>query len=169
MTQQSPFTIRAAEPADYLAVHRILSGPLAQRNTLQLVYQSADVWKKRIEQPPDGHYNLLVCAGDEVVGHLGLSTTARPRRRHAGQLGMAVRDDWQGRGAGSALMRAAIQMADNWLNLSRLELEVFADNRPAIRLYQKFGFEVEGTLKQFGLRDGVFEDALAMARLRPHA
>ncbi|MCS6842504.1 MAG: hypothetical protein NZ701_17195, partial [Roseiflexus sp.] len=30
-----------------------------------------------------------------------------------------------------------------------LELEVFTDNEPAIRLYQKFGFSIEGTLVRF--------------------
>ena len=53
---------------------------------------------------------------------------------------MAVRDDWHGKGAGSALMRAATELADEWLDLSRLELEVYTDNAPAIGLYEKFGF-----------------------------
>ena len=34
-------------------------------------------------------------------------------------------------------------------------------------LYGKFGFETEGLLKRCALRDGVFVDALAMARLHP--
>ena len=79
---------------------------------------------------------------------------------------MAVRDDWQGKGAGSALMQAAVDLADKWLNLTRLELEVYTDNEPAIRLYKKFGFITEGTLRQFAYRDGIFVDAYTMARLR---
>jgi len=76
------------------------------------------------------------------------------------------RDDWQGKGAGTALMQAAVDLADNWLNLLRLELEVYADNEPAIKLYQKFGFMAEGTLHQFAYRNGELVDALAMARLK---
>lgn len=79
---------------------------------------------------------------------------------------MAVRDDWHGKGAGSALMQAAVDMADRWLNLVRLELEVYTDNAPAIRLYEKFGFVKEGVHKQYAFRDGSFVDAFAMARLR---
>ena len=79
---------------------------------------------------------------------------------------MAVRDDWQGKGVGSALMEAALDLADNWLNLTRLELTVFADNVPAIRLYEKFGFTAEGTLRQYALRDGQYQDCLIMARIR---
>ena len=79
---------------------------------------------------------------------------------------MAVRDDWQGRGVGTALMVACIDLADNWLNLTRLGLEVYTDNEPAIRLYTKFGFEIEGTLRRIAYRDGHFVDSYAMSRLR---
>jgi putative acetyltransferase len=41
---------------------------------------------------------------------------------------MAVRDDWQGKGVGTALMEAALDLADNWLNLTRIELRVYVDN-----------------------------------------
>lgn len=82
---------------------------------------------------------------------------------------MMVRDDWQDKGAGSALMRAAVDLADKWLNLSRLELEVYTDNEPAIRLYKKFGFVIEGKLVSYAYRDGQYVDTYAMARLRPAA
>ena len=58
-------------------------------------------------------------------------------------------------------------MADNWMNLHRVELTVFADNQAAQRLYRSFGFEVEGVLRDYALRDGVYVDTVSMARLRP--
>jgi len=89
-----------------------------------------------------------------------------PRRRHVGEIGMAVRDDWQGKGVGTALMQATVDLADRWLNLTRLELEVYTDNEPAIRLYNKFGFVMEGTLTHFAFRDGEYVDAHVMAHLK---
>lgn len=160
-------TIRRTEPSDAEAYHRIFSCPKVIRGTLQLPYPSADVWRKRLTEIPDGTFNLCACVGDEVVGQLGLHTFPQvPRRRHIGQLGMAIHDDWQGKGVGSALMSAAIDLADNWLNLSRLELEVFTDNEPAIALYKKFGFINDGMHKNYAYRDGQFVDVYAMARLR---
>ena len=35
---------------------------------------------------------------------------------------------WQGMGVGTALMRAALDLADNWLGLRRVELTIYADN-----------------------------------------
>ena len=161
------FVIRRAEASDAEAVSRIFSGPKAIRGTLQLPFPSAESWRKRLAEPPEGLFSLLACAGNEVVGQLGLHTfPSQPRRRHVGEIGMAVRDDWQGKGVGRELMQAAVELAEKWLNLSRLELEVYTDNEPAIRLYKKFGFAIEGTLVRFAFRDGQYVDAYAMARLR---
>src|SRR5512135_2153097 len=140
-----PITIRRAELSDVEAVKRIYSGPRAVWGTLQIPFTSTDQMRQRLEST-EGIYHLLACADDEVIGQIGLHTFPnRPRRRHVGQIGMAVRDDWQGKGVGTALMQAMIDMADKWLNLSRLELDVYTDNEPAIKLYRKFGFTIEGT------------------------
>lgn len=166
---KTTFTIRRAEPMDAEAMRQIFSGPKAMRGTLQLPFPSAEMWRKRLAEPADGSFNLLACVENEIVGQLGLHTFPHnPRRRHVGQIGMAIRDDWQGKGAGSALMAAAMDMADNWINLSRIELEVYTDNESAIHLYKKFNFVVEGTLKNFAYRDGQFVDVYAMARLRDY-
>jgi len=161
------FTIRRAEPSDVEDIHRIYAGPKAIWGTLQLPFPSIERWRKRLAEAPEGSFALIACVQNEIVGQLSLFTLPNnPRRHHVGQIGMAVRDDWQGKGAGTALMQAAVDLADKWLNLSRLELEVFPDNEPAIHLYKKFGFIVEGTLSQFAFRDGQFVDVYAMARFR---
>lgn len=160
-------TIRHIEPNDYAAIHKIFSSPKVVWGVLQMPYPSAEMWRKRLAEPPEGFYSLVACVDDEVIGQLGLHTFPnRPRRRHAGEIGMAVRDDWQGKGVGTALMQALVDLADRWVNLSRLELEVYTDNEPAVRLYQKFGFKIEGTAVNFAFRDGRFVDVYLMARLR---
>ena len=73
----------------------------------------------------------------------------------------------QRRGVGSALMAAMCDYADRWAGALRLELTVFVDNEPAIALYRKFGFEIEGTHRAYAMRDGRYVDAYAMARLHP--
>jgi putative acetyltransferase len=159
--------IRRAQPDDCSAVHEIYSCPKAFAGTLQLPYPSLEQWRQRLAEPGDGIYNLVAVVGDRVVGMLGVHTFPnRPRRRHAGTIGMGVHDEWQGKGIGTALMHAGVDLADKWLNLTRLELEIYTDNKPAIRLYERFGFEREGTLRQYAFRDGVYVDAYLMARLR---
>jgi L-phenylalanine/L-methionine N-acetyltransferase len=160
-------TVRHAEPDDAEAIHRILSGPRAMAGTMQLPLQSVeDVRKRFFSETREGLYHLVACVDEEVVGHLGLETFTRPRRRHVGYIGIAVRDDWQGRGVGTALMEAALDLADNWLNLTRVELTVYVDNAAGVALYKKFGFEIEGTHPRYAFRSGEYVDAYSMARLK---
>ncbi|MGH6891349.1 MAG: GNAT family N-acetyltransferase [Dongiaceae bacterium] len=135
----------AAEVADFEALARLYGDRNAHSQTLQLPFPSLELWRKRLTQQDDAHHVLVVTVAGEVVGNLGLTRLARPRRAHAGEFGMAVRDRWQGNGVGTALIQAALDLANNWLGLRRVELSVSADNDRAIRLYRKFGFEIEGT------------------------
>lgn len=57
---------------------------------------------------------------------------------------MGVAVAWQGKGVGSRLLGELLDIADNWMNLRRVELTVYTDNAPALALYRKFGFETEG-------------------------
>ena len=160
-------SIRHAEPQDVEAIHRILSGPRAAAGTMQLPLQSVEAVRKRFfTEMREGLYHLVACVDEEVVGHLGLETFTRPRRRHVGEIGIAVRDDWQGKGIGSALVEAALDLADNWLNLIRLELTVYSVNAAGIALYEKFGFEIEGTHRLVAFRNGEYVDAYSMARIK---
>ena len=162
-------TIRRTEPADFEALQQVYSAPQAIWGTLQMPYPSAAQWKKKIENTPDDLISLVACVDDEqlVVGSITVGTNKRARRKHVGMIGMGVRDDWHGKGIGTALMQAAVDLADKWLNLTRLELQVFVDNPAAIHIYKKFGFEIEGTMRQFVFRDGEYVDAYMMGRLRP--
>jgi len=159
--------IRRAEPDDCAAVHEMFSSPEVFPGTLQLPYPSLEDWKRQLAQPPEGLYNLVAVSGEHVIGMVTVITFPnKPRRKHAGTFGISVHPDWQGKGVGTALLRAAIDLADNWLNLTRFELEVYADNEAAIHLYERFGFELEGTLRQHAFRDGQYVDSKVMSRLR---
>ncbi|WP_291680057.1 GNAT family N-acetyltransferase [Clostridium sp.] len=46
-------------------------------------------------------------------------------------------------------MKELINLSDNIIKLKRLELQVFADNEKAIKLYKKFGFLEERGTKVF--------------------
>lgn len=160
--------IRRAEPDDYLALHEMFTAPDVYGSTMQLPYPSLDQWRKRVAETPENFFNLVAVVNDRVVGMLGLETFPnRPRRRHAGRIGITVHTEFQNKGVGTALMAAVVDLADNWLNLTRLELEVYVDNKAAIHLYERFGFVYEGTLRQHAFRNGEYVDSNVMGRLRP--
>jgi putative acetyltransferase len=167
MPRPAGLILRRAEPGDYEAFRQTFEDESAYSGTLQLPFPSSELWKKRLEGNGPDDYLLLALVDGKVAGNAGMHPAQQsPRRAHARHVGMAVRSEFQGQGVGNALMEALVGLADNWLNVFRLELTVFTDNERAIALYRKHGFEVEGTHKAFALRAGKWADVYSMARLR---
>lgn len=164
-------TVRRATPKDAAAFARVMGDPAVYPGLLQLPHTSEDLWQARLtESCALGKPDLIVVAelDGEVVGNAGLHPAgAQLRRRHAMNLGLAVAPAAQGRGVGNALMTALCDYADRWAGVLRLELNVFVDNERAIGLYRKFGFETEGRLRAYAMRDGQYVDVFTMARLHP--
>jgi putative acetyltransferase len=157
--------IRGTEAADWEDVAEILTAPGVVYNTLQLPHQSRDNVRDRLEQRPENSYQLVATVDEQVIGQLGLFLETG-RQAHVARLGMAVHPDFQGRGVGTALMEAGLDLAENWLNLTRIQLEVYPDNTAGVALYRRFGFEIEGVLRCWGYRAGQHTDTYLMARIR---
>ena len=172
MSDAAAIVIRRPRPADAAAIAATMADPRVQPGLLQMPYGTEEFWRKRIEEMPVGSNvpELFIVAERDgtVVGNAGLMPVPGVRRRHAMGLGLSVAHAAQGQGVGTALMQALVDWADRWANVLRLELTVFTDNAAAIALYRKFSFEIEGTHRAYALRDGVYADVLAMARLHPN-
>ncbi len=162
----SEILIRGQEPEDIPDLTEAWNQPHAIWGTLQAPFASIDARRKRSAALPAGHTMLVAVIDGKAIGAAGLHPFENRRRSHAASIGMAVHDAYAGRGAGRALMIGLIDLADRWLNYKRLELTVWVDNERAIKLYEAFSFEREGVHRAFAWRDGVYVDALAMARVR---
>lgn len=163
--------IRRATPLDADAFARVMSHPDVLGGLMQLPYPSAQAWRERLTSAPgpdSGELQLVAELDAEVVAIAGLHPVQRLRRRHAALLGISVALALQRRGIGGALMQALCDYADGWAQILRIELTVFVDNAPALALYRRFGFQIEGTHRAYALRDGRFVDAHCMARLHPN-
>ncbi len=78
---------------------------------------------------------------------------------------MSVGAAWRNQGVGSRLMTEAMAWAKSTEAVTRIELFVYASNHAAIRLYERFGFEIEGRRRQAVRHHGELVDDLIMARL----
>ena len=106
---------------------------------------------------------VFVAIHDElVVGRLSVARDPHPASAHVADLGVMVAASHRRRGIGRALLETAVGWARG-VGVSKLELHVFPWNEPAIRLYERFGFEREGLRRGHYLRDGAAVDALLMA------
>ncbi|WP_413283630.1 GNAT family N-acetyltransferase [Vibrio sp. MA40-2] len=157
--------IRKSEPSDAQLIKEIYQCPNAYSCTLQLPHPTVEMWTKRMSNIPDNVHSYVAELDGKVVGNLGLEVCTNHRRRHVASFGMGVKDNELGKGIGKALLSAAVDLADNWLNLKRLELTVYIDNTAAINLYKKFGFVIEGESALYAFRNGDYVSVYHMARL----
>jgi len=105
---------------------------------------------------------LFAEADGEIIGWCDILPGPAPGFMHVGTVGMGVRAPWRGRGIGKRLLVQCIALA-RASALEKIELEVFGDNAPAIRLYQSVGFTPEGARVRGRKLDGRYQDVLAFA------
>jgi putative acetyltransferase len=123
------------------------------------------VTRKYIESfGPSDHVFVAEIDG-RVVAQAGLHVRDG-RQRHSAWVGLAVHDAFCGRGIGRALMEKLLDLADRWLGLVRVDLNVVASNTRAVSLYEKLGFVLEGTQRKASYFDGRYWDMLVMARVK---
>lgn len=159
--------VRPLRQEDAEALYRLITLPEVARNLLQLPSMEYAETLAHIENHKPEQHRLVAEIDGEAVGNISLTVESSPRRRHAARLGQYVGPAYWNQGVGSHLMAAALDLADNWLNLKRVQLEVMTDNDAAIHLYQKFGFEIEGCRRYATYGGGRWADEYVMARLSP--
>jgi len=157
--------VRHSTTQDIKAIADIYAQPSCFAGTLQLPSPSLDKWQKFLGEPQDNFYSLVAEVDGELCGQLGMEVFSNPRRKHVANIGMAVSESWQGKGVGGQLLEHALNLAERWLAVRRIELEVYTDNEAAITLYQKHGFIIEGTAKSYAFRDGQYVDVHLMAKV----
>jgi RimJ/RimL family protein N-acetyltransferase len=94
---------------------------------------------------------------DEIVGFAFIKL----KNNLYGELGICVRDGYQGMGIGSKLMDNLIKLARKE-RLKKIHLTVLADNYRAIRLYEKFGFKKTKFIKDGDVYHGKKYDCIEM-------
>ena len=105
---------------------------------------------------------FVVENGGGIVARLSLARDSHPASAHVADLGLMVAAGHRRRGIGRSLLEQAVAWARG-SGIEKLELHVFPHNEPAIKLYEQFGFEREGTRRNHFRRGGRLLDAVLMA------
>ncbi len=168
----SSITVREAKTTDAAALIAHLKAlaaepginiPLAPDEIKTTLDEEKDLLESIAESP--SAIMLVAEAEGALVGELSLRAIS-PRRavRHVATLGMSVKADWRGKGVGRALLTDALAWAPS-AGITRVELYVYARNAPAIALYEKHGFAIEGRRRNFIREGDAYLDDYVMARL----
>lgn len=120
--------------------------------------------EKRLAAMDEESVVLVTEEQRELTGYLFAIGDTVKRKRHSVYIAVGVRQSERGKGRGTGLFQAL----DRWAaekGIRRIELTVLEHNRPAIGLYQKLGFDIEG-LKRDSVRLGDhYANELYMAKL----
>lgn len=161
------YIIRPSEPADADGLARLRRMRGVFETTMGLPSSRTADSEAFLDALEDEDHHFVAIAEDgTLIGAVGLMVRANPRTRHVGSVGIFVHTDWQNQGVGTALLETVLDLADNWLMLKRVELEVFATNARARHVYEKLGFELEGCRRMAVIQNGAYVDELMLARLR---
>jgi len=170
MTRPQPPIIRKARPGDAAAALRFMDlllrepgGCLPRRRDEFNVSVSRE--KKLFAEYARSRRSIFLVAvlQGQIVGLLNCDGGTVAATRHAASLGVSVSAAHRNRGIGGALLRAAVRWAKRTRFIRRIDLLVYADNRPAIHLYRKMGFRMEGTKVGAVLHNGRYADEHIMA------
>jgi len=109
---------------------------------------------------------VLLAEYDKKIVGLTDIKQERWRRNHIGRFGISVRQGYRGIGLGKYLMAEIIKLAKTELNPNpkMIQLEVYANNKPAIALYKKMGFKIAAKLPKQIQHKGKLIDELVMIK-----
>lgn len=117
-----------------------------------------------IEETASSDIDTMVLAldGEKIVGIGTINSSSKIKSKHQGELGIVVDLEHQAKGIGSEIMRRLIAWARGNGITTRIQLDTRCDNEVAVKIYESFGFEIEGRLKNTTLLNGNYYDLYVM-------
>lgn len=124
-----------------------------------------DQQEKRIEAMKKDNSTIFVAEeNNKLIGYLiAIGGNAR-RNKHSVYLVIGILNQYRGLGIGTKLFKQLEEWATEH-SISRLELSVLTRNEAGLRLYNKMGFDIEGTKRHSLYIDGEFVDEYYMSKL----
>ncbi len=120
---------------------------------------------KAIQEKEADFLFAVISKNDNIhIGNARLQITDQELK--IGKFGMMIgNSNYHGKGIGTEVVRLVLKIAFEDLKLHKVFLEVVADNIPAIKIYEKNGFIVEGSIKNKYCKNNQFQDFLIMSIL----
>ena len=110
-------------------------------------------------------FSICNLSSNEVIGFTGFLRIDWVGRSAIYYIAISQKENWS-LGYGSETTKLMIDYAFRTLNLNRIQLHVYTENTPALKVYKKCGFIIEGTLRQAMYRAGNYYDFYVMGLIR---
>ena len=163
--------LRAMEPEDLEIMYAMENDPQTWDVTNFNVPYSKFVLRQYIENSQcdmfaDRQLRMMIERREDgvVVGTIDITDFAPLHSR--GEIGIAVRKEYQGNGYAKEALKLLCNYAFGFLFLRQLTAHVATDNEASIRLFKSCGFSECGLLKEWWCVGGEFKDVVLLQHLR---
>ena len=156
--------IRSAREADLPALTAIYNAAVTETaftgHLLPLTVEDRLPWWQAHQDP---RYPVLVADdGSDLLGYASLSLWFdTPVYAHTAESSLYLAPSAQGRGLGTTLMQALLDEARR-LKHHVILARIWSGNAPSIAMCRKCGYEILGTQREVGFRNGAWEDCIEM-------
>lgn len=108
-------------------------------------------------------YMIAECNG-RVIGATDVNKAPEDALAHTGTFGIAILEEFAGRGLGTRMMEKIINLAKSRLNIEIVKLSVFSNNKRAQGLYSKMRFVECGRISKGRKIKGKYGDEIIMVK-----
>lgn len=163
------YILRKPEPYDVESLYKYRNDPYVIKSLggFAAGFSRKDLleWVDRQCKSATNKVWIIADKKDQCIGHCGLYDI--DMRVRSAEFGICLASsEVRGNGIGTEVTRAVMDYGFKQLNLNRSYLFVLVNNVPAISMYNKVGFKLEGTLREHQFRDGKYIDVLLMGILQ---
>ena len=109
---------------------------LGYPDEMKLSYEDEKEHIKKVKSSETSNHFVAI-KGNKIIGSTSFNGNTARKMKHYGTIGISVLKEYWGKGVATALLE---------------KLDVFENNEGAIKLYEKFGFKLEGCIE-----DGIFD------------
>ncbi|MCX6761209.1 MAG: GNAT family protein [Candidatus Nealsonbacteria bacterium] len=165
------FILRPFKKGDHTSLVRNINNKKISRNTLSIPYpykmSNARSWinynikldkKKKKEE-----MNFVIDIAGDVAGSIGLREI---KAGHMAEMSYWVGEKYRGQGIMTAVLKEITKYGFNELKLRRMEIGIFHFNEASKRVAEKAGYQCEGRMRKYVLKNKKFIDALLFAKVR---
>lgn len=158
------FIIRNVHINDFVDISKIRKMPGVIEYILALDSESPEKIKNKIKAIQDANEIWKVVEINGTVIAVAILNKLSGKRSHCANISIMVNPNFHSMGIGSALMNKLLEYCNNIFKIKKIELSVFSSNKKAIKLYEKYGFSIEGIKRQSIFVNEKFEDEIFMAK-----
>lgn len=131
-----------------------------------LTRESAEKKVREMTASPESvMFMILDKENRQIIGQTGLVRIDFVSRAAVFYIAIHHKES-RSKGFGTEATRLMVDYAFQTLNLNRIQLHVNSENIPAVHIYQKLGFEIEGTLRQAMYHGGKYCDFYVMGNVK---